>query len=573
MQANEVLQLQWMIEGLMEANDLQMPLGDGFKEVKPATVNKGWTWVNGSLQPFVQHTFFLQPRQEGRLYIPPAILFYKGRKYTGNSLTILVLPPKAANADNTTQVPLVKELALGENAQQKIRENLFLEGVIDKQEVTVGEPLMASFQLHTRLLSDAKIERRPSFNGFSVVDMEAPETGKFVPTQHKGKWYNTYVIRKVQLFPLLPGTLEIEPLEVMNTVRFYRSRHQISNKSRAPSQWMENVQAQMEAAAAFEKETYTTRLQTLPLKVKVKPLPTDQQPADFEGAVGQFNIEAKLLPRTISLTETAVLRITISGSGNFPLLAPPALALPSGLEAFAPKVSEQLQTSQYPLSGWRQFDYPVVAHKAGVHNLPSLRFSYYDMQARRYKTVVTQPLQLKVTPPVKTKEADTPSTTLPAAAPWLIMLAVLMIVFVGWWTWQMRKPMEKDSTMMLTVEPKASDPKPPTPVDTLLTKAEEALQHGRGKQFFACIMDAWFLFFEERLGIPAAERSVKRIVNHLREHPTLQTHALALEKIFNTCERQLFAPGIEVLHRATFLKETASLMRAFDVQLQINGVG
>src|SRR5438876_1062709 len=62
-------------------------------------------------------------------------------------------------------------LAIGEDPFRKIRENLFLKLFVDKQNCFIGEPLVATFKLYSRLQSRSNVIKNPGFYGFSVYDM------------------------------------------------------------------------------------------------------------------------------------------------------------------------------------------------------------------------------------------------------------------------------------------------------------------------------------------------------------------------------------------------------------------
>ncbi|MHC5879431.1 hypothetical protein ACYT69_10950, partial [Streptococcus pyogenes] len=60
----------------------------------------------------------------------------------------------------------------GEDAVEKIKKNIFIKMEADKSESYVGQPVVVSFKLYTRLRSETNITSAPSFNGFSVMDMD-----------------------------------------------------------------------------------------------------------------------------------------------------------------------------------------------------------------------------------------------------------------------------------------------------------------------------------------------------------------------------------------------------------------
>lgn len=44
-----------------------------------------------------------------------------------------------------------------------------------KQTCYIGEPLVATYNLYTRLKSNSRLDKSPSFNGFSVIDLQQPD--------------------------------------------------------------------------------------------------------------------------------------------------------------------------------------------------------------------------------------------------------------------------------------------------------------------------------------------------------------------------------------------------------------
>ena len=63
-------------------------------------------------------------------------------------------------------------LKKGENVNDKVQKNLFVKLDVSKTSCFVGEPITASYKLYTRLRSETNITSAPSFNGFSVSELE-----------------------------------------------------------------------------------------------------------------------------------------------------------------------------------------------------------------------------------------------------------------------------------------------------------------------------------------------------------------------------------------------------------------
>ncbi len=67
---------------------------------------------------------------------------------------------------------------------------------VNKTSCYVGEPVVATYKLYTRLKSESKLTQNPSFNGFSVVDLQAPDVTGSSIDKFQGRDYHVYTIRK-----------------------------------------------------------------------------------------------------------------------------------------------------------------------------------------------------------------------------------------------------------------------------------------------------------------------------------------------------------------------------------------
>jgi hypothetical protein len=62
----------------------------------------------------------------------------------------------------------------GENITEKINKNIFIRVNVSQSSCYVGEPIVVTYKLYTRLKSESSITKNPSFNGFSVIDLLPP---------------------------------------------------------------------------------------------------------------------------------------------------------------------------------------------------------------------------------------------------------------------------------------------------------------------------------------------------------------------------------------------------------------
>lgn len=163
--------------------------------------------------------------------------------------------------------------------------------------------------------------------------------------------------------------------------------------------------------------TLTTRDE----QTRVVPLPAAGRPANFTGAVGNFDVKASLDRTDLTAGEPATLDVTVSGSGNFSQVTAPAIGDQAQWKAYAPKVTFDA-SDKAGFTGDKTFEQSVVAQRGGDLQFPPVSFSYFDPDAGRYVTKTTAAIPTQVAAAADTSGDnagaildlhDTPATTAP----------------------------------------------------------------------------------------------------------------------------------------------------------------
>src|SRR5690606_2067348 len=142
-------------------------------------------------------SFVLVPLEEGKLHIPGATAIVNGTSITSNAVNLTVNKGEAST-DGEEDFYLSPD----EDPQEKIKSNMHLVLELSKKNVFVGEPVIATYKLYSRLKGNSRLVKNPSFKGFSVVDLQLPTETNSYKTTRDGKEYTVYEVRKVKLFPL-----------------------------------------------------------------------------------------------------------------------------------------------------------------------------------------------------------------------------------------------------------------------------------------------------------------------------------------------------------------------------------
>ena len=90
------------------------------------------------------------------------------------------------------------------------------------------------------------------------------------------------------------------------------------------------------------------------------------------------------------------LEITLTGTGNLKFITAPKITLPESFEVYDTKVVDNFKITATGTTGGLTYTYPFVARAVGVFTIPSVEFSYFDPDAKQYKTLATEPFTIEV---------------------------------------------------------------------------------------------------------------------------------------------------------------------------------
>jgi len=146
-----------------------------------------------------------------------------------------------------------------------------------------------------------------------------------------------------------------------------------------------------------------TRYQQVPVTLEakaqtitVKPLPTANKPASFNGAVGRYTMQAKASPLEVTVGDPVTLNIQISGQGAIDSLNLPKLDWPS-FKSYEPSVTTN-KNNPLGLLGTRTFEQVVIPESDKITEVPRIEFSFFDPVTAQYRVLAKGPFPLKVNP-------------------------------------------------------------------------------------------------------------------------------------------------------------------------------
>lgn len=399
---NEQFNVTFIIEGEKSPSDFQWSSGDDFQLVwgPQKGSSSSIQIINGKRSSSHQTTFtyILIPKATGTFQLPVATALLSGDRISSTQASIQVVSDGASSSQSSGKNG-GKSSGGGQTSSTGSGEissnDLFMRLSLSRTEVVIGEPITATLKIYQRAnvvgFENAKF---PTFNGFWSQETYVPNNIEFKRESLDDKIYNTAVLRTYVLIPQQPGTITIDPAELVCLV----------NIRTAPS----TSNSLFDSFFQDEYRTIRKRVTTPAVKVKVNPLPAGQ-PASFGGGVGNFGISARLTTDNLKTHDAASLVITVSGRGNVALLEEPKVNFPPDFEVYDTKTTENTDKSNGGTSGSKSFEYPFIPRSHGDFTIEPVEYSYYDVNAGKYVTLRTEPLHVKV---AKGKGGDsTPVTT------------------------------------------------------------------------------------------------------------------------------------------------------------------
>ena len=302
------------------------------------------------------------PLKPGNYSISPIQIRHETRLFKPKPLKLLVLPagekPKPGN--NQSQ-------------------NAYVRLLPTKTTAYVGEVIPVEIQL---FFIDGVNVQMPELiaDGFNIAAFPKHKQTRM----QKGNQIYQVLTFRTAATPLKAGKLQLGPVKqgmVLRVRQKQNRRSPFNNSFDGIFTRYQQVPVTLEAKA----QTIT-----------VKPLPTANKPASFNGAVGRYTMQAKASPLEVTVGDPVTLNIQISGQGAIDSLNLPKLDWPS-FKSYEPSVTTN-KNNPLGLLGTRTFEQVVIPESDKITEVPRIEFSFFDPVTAQYRVLAKGPFPLKVNP-------------------------------------------------------------------------------------------------------------------------------------------------------------------------------
>jgi len=342
------------------------PSFENFKVVGGPSQSINNSWINGVRSFSKSYTYFLSPTKRGTFTIGQSSIEIDGNTYKTSPIQITV----------TGAVEIPKD---PNDPNYIASESIHLVAEVSTTKPYLNEPVSVIYKLYvaenTGVRNWSELDS-PRYNDFWSQNIEVNRQN-VKEGKYKGENYRYVVLKKTVLYPQKTGKLSIEPLTLDVSVEVPSKRRDVFGRLMM---------------------TTTNRNVTAGKRtIDVKPLPSDGRPDDFSGAVGSFEFNMTSNKNTLKATEAFDLKLEVSGKGNLKLFKLPKPNLPSALEVYEPEHSEKVSTNLSGMRGSISDTYTVVPNAQGRYPIPTVSFSYFDLNTETYKTLKSNELVVAVT--------------------------------------------------------------------------------------------------------------------------------------------------------------------------------
>lgn len=485
--------------------------------------------INGTTSTSQSYSITLVPERVGEFVIPSISADMDGQRVQSQPLKL-----KVVASDPSAPPP-----EFGEKLA-------FIWLTLPKKEMYVGEVLVAELRLYVRgdvaKIADAQI---PPLGGEGFTSSKFVEGGNY--KRRVGNMAFMVIPITAAVTPVKTGKLNLGPLNGSVVVYLPGNRQRIDPFDLfGPAAEPRRVPLSLDAQ-----------------EITVQPLPTENVPPGFNGAVGSFAMTFSAGPTNVAAGDPITVKVQLSGRGQLEALTLPEQPGWKDFKAY-PATTKVDTTDKLGIEGTKFFEQVIVPQSSDIKQLPAFAFSFFDPAQKSYRTL-TQPAVPILVRPGGTVSAPTVATNLKQKEepppprdivqnkqrlgmlaqvrpllieqPWF--LGVQTIPFIAWlaaWMWRKRQDALANNPRLRRKQR----------VDGIvregLGQLRQAAAANQSDVFFATLFRLLQEQLGERLNLPASAITEAVLDDELRPRKVSAATIEQLHETFWICNLARYAP-------------------------------
>jgi len=539
----ETVTLSMVFEGAAPAGAPPLPLLPNLRSAGGVSQSTELSFVNGQQTSRQTFTYALITTQVGDVVIPAIQVQAGGRTLISQPVSLKVVPANARAA----------------NPDAALTNQAFIRLLLSKTDVYVGEPFPIEIHLYVQAGEGLQMPQITAA-GFSLSQIPQPAQTRTVVN---GIPY-TLLVFKLTATAARTGDLTFGPVQESLTLLIP-----------IPGQ------------RSFFGPQYQRRPVTLSsdaVAMRVLPLPAQNVPEDFNGAIGNYQLSVTAGPTNVGVGDPITVRVQISGRGPIEGLTLPPQPQWRDFNTYPPTAKTET-SDPLGLAGTKKFEQVIIPLNHEIKALPPLRFSFFDPSARSYRTLTGPAVPLTVRPsgvaaaPLPNLTNTGPGASPPpvddilhikprlelsgAAAPllvsrpWFLLLqGVPALVWLALLAWRKRGESLANNPRLRRQREVAQ---------RVRDGLKELRAHAAAQQsdsFFATLFRLLQEQLGERLDLPASAITEAVIDDKLRERGLADDTLRSLHELFQTCNLARYAPVQSGQELAAMIPKLEDALRA-----------
>lgn len=527
-----------------DGSDLKVSAIDGCTLLfGPSTSqSQSYSVVNGRAESSsaIEYTYYYRADKAGQFTIPAASVLADGKRLSTKPAQFTV-HPRAERDTPASQRPVAVDDVDTQTVGRKVNaDDVFVRIILSRNSAYEQEAIGCTIKLYTKYsISSFMPTRQPSFDGFLIQELDVQPALNEIET-YRGQDYMTAILKRCIIFPQKSGKLTI------NSGNYDISVVQYDNVN------MGMFQVRQPRETKIKVSSNTGSIDILPL-----PSP---KPEGFNGAVGQFTVDSRLVGNSFRTNDPATLIYTISGTGNIKYLKEPQIDFPTEFEQYTPKSDIKTNVSGNEVSGTMTVEYTFVPQSVGNFTIGSDKFVYFDPAKRDYVTLNTPTYPIKVAKglsspaptedqkAIENKNSDIRHIYLGDKHPsmdhtlvvttlmyWMLYLGLFIITIAIIVANRARARRNADVSGMRTA--KASKV-----ASRRLKTAGKYLSAGDNDKFYEEMLRALWGYLSDKLTIPLSQLNRQNIVERLSEKGYSAEATSSIVNVLDECEMARYTP-------------------------------
>ena len=260
---NERLRIDFEMN--QDGDNFEPPSFEGFRVLGGPNQSISNSWINGKRSYSKTYSFFLAPLKKGVATIGQAAIEVDGERYKSLPVEVVV----------TEAVEIPKD---GNNADYLASENVHLVAEVSNTNPYLNEAITVVYKLYVSnqvsITSNWREIDSPKYADFWSQNLDQKGQLQIYEGQYRGEDYRYVVLRTAVLYPQKTGELSIEPLTLDVPIDVRSNRRDFFGRF---------MTTRVNKTISAGRRT-----------INVKPLPLENRPEDFTGAVGFFDFDSSI---------------------------------------------------------------------------------------------------------------------------------------------------------------------------------------------------------------------------------------------------------------------------------------